>query len=118
MAYFAELNEDNLVINVISVNNNVCVDENGIEQEDIGISFCEELFGGRWVQTSYNKRIRKKFASIGYTYDLDSDSFIPPKPYPSWVLDENNDWRAPVRLEPGVSGTWDWNEETLSWEKA
>jgi hypothetical protein len=117
MAYFAKLDENNIVTEVISVSDSVCVDSNEIEQEEIGVAFCQNLFGGTWKQTSFNRRIRKQFASIGFSYDEETDSFVPPKPYPSWVLDEENVWRAPTRLPLDAEGVWLWNEENLIWVK-
>ncbi|CAB4149171.1 hypothetical protein UFOVP534_50, partial [uncultured Caudovirales phage] len=66
MAHFAELNENNKVTQVIVVHNNELLDENGNELEQKGIDFCVNLFGGIWVQTSYNATIRKNYAGIGY----------------------------------------------------
>lgn len=80
MAHFAEIDENNIVQQVIVVNNEVLLDENGIEQEAIGVRFCENLLGGRWVQTSYNNRFRGTFAGIGYIYDEALDTFISPLP--------------------------------------
>jgi hypothetical protein len=117
MAYFAKLDENNIVTEVISVSDSDCLDSNGIEQEEIGVAFCQNLFGGTWRQTSFNRRIRKQFASIGFAYDSATDSFVPPKPYPSWVLDEDNVWRAPTRLALDAEGVWLWSEQNLAWEK-
>lgn len=87
MAHFAELDENNVVKQVIVVNNNELLD-NGVESEAKGIAFCQSLFGGIWVQTSYNGNIRKNYAGIGFTYDSIRDAFIPPKPEGDWVLNE------------------------------
>ena len=122
MAHFAQLDENNVVTQVIVVDNKDCSDANGVEKESIGIAFCERLFGGNWKQTSYNGNKRKNYAGIGYTYNADIDAFVPPKPFASWLL--NNDtaqWEAPVPI-PADSGTGEppktyaWNEETLSWD--
>lgn len=88
MAHFAQLNDNNVVTQVIVVHNNELLDENGQESEVKGIAFCQSLFGGNWVQTSYNANFRKNYAGIGYTYDAVRDAFIPPKPEDNWVLDE------------------------------
>ena len=80
MAHFAEIGENNIVQQVIVVNNEVLLDENEIEQEAKGVKFCQDLLGGRWVQTSYSNRFRGTFAGIGYTYDEALDTFIPPIP--------------------------------------
>jgi hypothetical protein len=70
---------------------------------------------GTWVQTSYNASIRKNYAGIGYTYDLAKDAFIPPKPYPSWVLNEDTcNWDAPVTI-PDDGKAYTWNEATTNW---
>jgi hypothetical protein len=95
MAHFAQLDEYNVVINVIVVANNDCVDDNGTEQESIGVGYCERLLGGRWVQTSYNGNIRKRFAGIGYYYDETADVFIAPKPSDDATLNEDYDWVLP-----------------------
>jgi hypothetical protein len=78
MAHFAQLDENNIVINVIVVHNNELLDESGIESEWKGIEFCIQHFGGRWVQTSYNATFRGVYAGIGYTYDETLDEFVAP----------------------------------------
>jgi len=114
MAHFAQLDENNLVIKVIVVHNNELI-ENGVESESKGIAFCQSLFGGNWVQTSFNHNIRKQFAGIGYTYDSDSDVFIAPQPFASWSLDNNFDWQAPIEKP---EGHWYWDEEIGNWVEA
>jgi hypothetical protein len=114
MAYFAELDASNLVVRVVSVANCECEDAEGHECEHLGASFCQRHFGGRWVQTSYNGRIRKRYAGIGFSYDPSRDAFIPPQPFPSWTLDEATcQWQAPA-LRP-ASGLYRWDESALSW---
>ena len=89
MAHFAELNENSVVLQVVVVHNSELLDENGIEQEAKGSAFCQSLFGGTWIQTSYNGNIRKNFAAIGCTYDAQRDAFIAPQPEgEGWLLDE------------------------------
>jgi hypothetical protein len=120
MAHFAEIDENNVVQQVIVVANKDTADANGNEVESIGVAFCQRLLGGNWKQTSYNGNIRKNYAGIGYTYDAGIDAFVSPKPYPSWVLDENAQWQAPVPM-PEDAGTgeppkmYSWDEETQSW---
>jgi len=83
MAHFAKLNSENIVITVVSVVNEVLKDSNGVEQEAIGIEFLRKLYNepnAIWKQTSYNNRIRKNYAGIGYRYDEQEDAFIPPQP--------------------------------------
>jgi len=114
MAHFAELDANNVVLRVIVVSNSDTADASGVEKEHIGAAFCERLLGGTWKQTSYNGNIRKRYAGIGYTYDTGRDAFITPQPYPSWALDDNADWQAPVPM-PTDGKMYSWNEETLSW---
>lgn len=78
MAHFAELDENNIVKNVIVVHNDELLDENGNESETKGVVFCQSLFGGNWIQTSYNSTFRGKYAGIGYTYDPVNDVFVAP----------------------------------------
>lgn len=75
MAHFAKINKDNVVTEVIVVNNEVLLDSEGVEQEALGVAFCEELFGGTWVQTSYNANFRGKYAGTGDIYDSVTDEF-------------------------------------------
>jgi len=128
MASFAKLNSENIVTTVISVVNEVLKDSNGIEQEQLGINFLRTLYNEPntiWKQTSYNTHggvhslgdtpFRKNHAGIGYTYDSQKDAFIPPKPYNSWVLNENTClWEAPTPY-PNDGQMYRWNESTLSW---
>ena len=104
MAHFAEIGTDNVILRVIAVANDVIVDENGDEQESLGETFCRDLLGGTWKQTSYNKTIRKNFAAAGYTYDSTRDTFIPPKPYASWTLDKIDLSVASAECQLTVSG--------------
>ena len=116
MAHFAELDENNTVLQVIVVHNNELKGANGVEYENKGIQFCETLFGhANWKQTSYNHNIRKQFAGVGYTYDQDKDVFVAPQPYPSWSLDDNSDWQAPTPM-PEDDNLYSWNEETQDWD--
>ena len=115
MAHFAQLDSNNVVTQVIVVGNKDTADANGVEKEHIGAAFCEQLFGGNWKQTSYNGSIRKNYAGVGYTYNVSLDAFVPPKPYASWVL--NNDtaqWDAPTPM-PTDGKKYSWDEATTSW---
>jgi hypothetical protein len=115
MAHFAELDDNNVVKRVIVVDNKDTVDENGNEVEAIGAAFCQNLLGGRWIQTSYNNKFRVRYAAQGYTYDTSLDAFISPKPYPSWIFDQTTcGWNAPVPV-PNDGKRYDWDEEALSW---
>lgn len=115
MAHFAEIDSNNIVLRVIVVSNKDTADANGVEKESIGAAFCERLLGGTWKQTSYNGNMRKNYAGIGYTYRADIDAFVPPQPYPSWVLNTNTaQWEAPVPY-PNDGKLYEWNEQTQSW---
>jgi hypothetical protein len=115
MAHFAQLNEENLVTQVIVVANQDTADQDGVENEAIGIEFCTNLLGGRWVQTSYNANIRKNYAGIGYKYDATLDAFIPPQPFESWTLNEETaQWEAPTSY-PDDGKRYSWDEATTSW---
>ena len=118
MAYFAKLGTGNIVEQVISINNAVITDVNGIEQEQLGNDFINKLYNTRdvWKQTSYNNNIRKNYAGIGYTYDQQRDAFIAPKPFNSWILNEDTcRWEAPV-AKPQDDNKYTWNESTLTWD--
>jgi hypothetical protein len=116
MAHFCQLDSNNVVLRVIVVDNRDTADANGIEKEHIGAAFCERLLGGRWVQTSYNGNKRKNYAGQGYTYDEQRDAFIPPKPFTSWVLNEDTcQWQAPTPM-PTDGGMYSWDEATTSWK--
>ena len=114
MAHFAQI-ENNIVTKVIVVDNKNTSNEEGIEIEQIGIDFCSNLLGGTWKQTSYNGRIRKNYAGVGYTYNETLDAFIAPKPFASWILDETTaQWKAPIEM-PTDGKFYTWNEEILNW---
>jgi hypothetical protein len=120
MAHYAKV-LDNLVTQVI------------VAEEDFFKIFVDSS-PGEWIQTSYNtyggihynpdtkqpsedqsKALRKNYAGVGFTYDIIKDVFIPPKPFASWVLDEETClWNAPVERPEGNYG---WNEDILNWEE-
>ena len=132
MSHFAEIDENNIVIRVV-------VGDKTISDSD-ALKWCQQNLGGIWVQTSYNTRggvyydpntvepsadqskaLRKNYASVGYTYDAGRDAFIPPKPYASWLLNEDTClWDAPVAM-PADAGTgeppkrYTWDEATTNW---
>jgi len=127
MANFAKIGLNSKVIEVQSIANEVLHDSNGVEQEVNGIDFLTKLTGWSvWVQCSYNTYsgshindgtpFRKNFPSKGYTYDEDRDAFISPKPYNSWILNEDTcQWEAPVAY-PDDDNRYTWNEETTTWD--
>ena len=120
MAYFAQIDEDGIVLDVISVSDDDAPDPAPTYSEPLGQAFIAALppkgLGkpGTWVQTSYNGSIRKQYAGKGYRYDADADVFVAPQPFPSWKLDANHDWQPPVPY-PTDGGMYVWDEETLSW---
>jgi hypothetical protein len=117
MAHFAEIDSNNTVLRVIVVHDNDCLVD-GIEAESAGVEFCRSHFGGTWVQTSYNGKIRKNYAGTGYTYDNERDAFIAPKLFASWLLnDQTCVWEAPT-LAPIDGKMYQWDEATTSWVEA
>jgi hypothetical protein len=117
MAHFAKLDKDNVVTEIHVVNNIEMLAADGSESEVMGIAFLIRWSGGysNWKQTSYNGKIRKNYAGIGYKYDVTRDAFIPPQPFPSWVLNENTcQWDAPTPM-PTDGQRCQWDEPTTSW---
>ena len=117
MAHYAELDSTNNVLKVHVLNNEVITDSDGNEQEQVGVDFLTNHNGGvGWYkQTSYNGNFRKNYAGIGYTYDSTRDAFIPPQPYPSWLLNEDTcQWESPVAY-PDDGKMYDWDEATTNW---
>lgn len=121
MAHFAELDENNVVIRVLVVNNDI-IQKDGVEIESLGVEFCQNLFGGNWIQTSYNSNFRKRYAQPGYTYNPSLNMFIDPQPYPSWsILGDDGCWQPPTPKpseKPNLGYVWVWDESTLSWVSA
>ncbi len=137
MAHYAKVSNNNIVEQVVVVSNEDTLDENGNENEILGIQFLKNLLGldTNWLKTSYNtkggiyrdsitnkpiedqsKAFRKNYAQIGYIYDEQRDAFIPPKPYPSWILDEFSClWQPPIP-RPQQGFKYKWNEENQQWE--
>ena len=112
MSHFAEIDHNNLVVRVI------VADQEFIDSGAVG-------HPSRWIQTSYNMNagihikgetpLRKNFAGVGYTYDIERDAFIPPKPYDSWLLNEDTClWEPPIE-KPDDDKFYKWDEETVSW---
>ena len=118
MSHFAQINSDNIVTQVIV-----------IEQQTLNSGMWGDP--NSWIQTSYNTRggvhygadgqpdggipLRKNYAGVGFTYDRSRDAFIPPQPFPSWVLNEDTClWSAPVPY-PTDGQQYTWDEATLNW---
>ena len=119
MAHFAEVGDNNIVTRVLVVHNNELMigDE---ENENKGIDFLEMLYSHRnWVQCSYNGNIRYNYPGIGFHWDPDNNAFYAPKPFPSWSLNEQFKWEAPIpypELEEESTKRYVWNEENQSWD--
>jgi hypothetical protein len=116
VAYFAQLDEDGTVLQVISVSNADAPDPAPEHSEPLGQAFIADVLGlsRTWVQTSWSGSIRKQYAGIGWRYDAEADVFVAPQPYPSWTLDANHDWQPPTPM-PAEGGPWAWDEDTTSW---
>lgn len=111
MAHYAFLDENNIVVEVIV----------GIDETETIEGLAPEIWYGNFrnmtcKRTSYNGNIRGRYAGIGYFYDSDADVFIAPQPYPSWSLNSNYDWIAPVPCP--TEGRWMWDEEAGDWVEA
>jgi hypothetical protein len=121
MAHFAEVDENNIVLRVLVVDDLHESDGQNFLANTLGL-------GGTWLKTSYNTAagvhtlggtpFRKNYAGIGYSYDEALDAFIAPKPYPSWVLNEETCvYEAPVEMPTPAEGErYTWNEEATSWD--
>jgi hypothetical protein len=118
MASFAQLDNTNTVVRVISVSNDVCGEPTLLfpDTDAAGRAFIANTLKleGRWLQVSYNNNFRKQYAGIGYTYDETADVFVTPQPFPSWVLDENYDWQAPIEY-PADGNQYAWDEDEQDW---
>lgn len=116
MAYFAQIDEDGTVVQVISVSNTDAPDPAPAHSEPLGQAFISDVLGlpGEWRQTSYNGNFRKQYCGPAYRYLADADVFVTPQPYPSWSLDANHDWQPPTPM-PSEGGPWMWDEGTLAW---
>ena len=107
------------------IENGIVVQVNVVDEEYFNANR-ETRYTGQWVQTSYNTQggvhtlggipLRKNYAGINYTYDEELDAFIPPKPFDSWILDEETClWNPPVPMPS--EGIWNWNEDIINWEE-
>lgn len=108
MAHYAFLDENNYVVEVIpGIDETILID--GLDTETWYGNFRNQIC----KRTSYNNKIRKQYAGIGFFYDEVNDVFIAPKPFPSWSLNGDFDWEAPTPKPD--EGVWHWDEESLSW---
>jgi|TARA_R110000796_G_scaffold85077_1_gene184893 hypothetical protein len=122
MAHFCKIGKGSKVEKIVVVHNNVAT------SEQAGIDFLNNLYGTNdiWKQTSYNTLegvhllggtpFRKNYGSLGFKYDQTRDAFISPKPFGSWILNEETcHWEAPV-VKPDDGQSYEWNEETKQWD--
>tara|TARA_R110001592_G_scaffold260424_1_gene525125 strand:+ start:696 stop:1076 length:381 start_codon:yes stop_codon:yes gene_type:complete len=122
MAHFCKIGKGSKVEKIVVVHNNVAT------SEQAGIDFLNNLYGTNdiWKQTSYNTLegvhllggtpFRKNYGSLGFKYDQTRDAFISPKPFGSWILNEETcHWEAPV-AKPDDEQSYEWNEETKQWD--
>ena len=127
MAHFVEIDASNIVIRGVALDDKDTQDESGNEVESVGAKYLKDGFGGTWKRTSYNTSggvhsldgtpFRKNYAGIGFTYDKTRDAFIPPKPYDSWILNEDTcQWDVPV-AHPDDGKRYEWNEDTQAWDE-
>jgi len=125
MATFVEINALRKVIRGLAVDDKDTLDKHGNEDESVGAKYLSKEFGGTWLRTSYNTRggvhqldgtpFRKNHAGIGYTYDQDRDAFIPPKPFPSWILNEETCKYGPPIAYPDDGKYYEWDAVTDGW---
>lgn len=117
MAHFAEIDSNNIVLRVIVVDDENCLDENGLESEQHGAVFCSQNFGGTWKQCSYNSNFRKNFPSVGFQYRTDLDAFIEPQPFSKWILNEETaQWEPPIANPSTDDEQYWWNDNVGQWE--
>jgi len=126
MAKFAEINSLDEVLKIIEITDQDVID-NGGHQSLEAAQFVETIIplsdsGVKWVEMTDDNSFRKQAAVIGGTYDSTKDKFINPKPYPSWVLNANDDWESPIGAMPstttdGKRDYYNWNESNQTWDK-
>lgn len=118
MAEFAQIDQNYIVQQVIVVNDSVINNAPDARNEALGIDFINNVLHlpGSWKQTSSTGAFRKHYAGTGYTYNATIDAYVPPKPYPSWILNTlAANWDAPIPY-PTDGLVYVWDEPTLSWK--
>ena len=106
MAYWAEIDEKKIVTRVLIGDDN---------EPDKGFQWLVDNLGGTWIETFLDGSSRKNYAGIGFTYDDKRDAFIPPQPFPSWILNEKTyQWESSIPY-PSDKGIYIWDEKTQSW---
>lgn len=117
MAHFAKVSPQGIVEEVVVISNDDLLDENGIEQEQLGTAICQRIFGaGTWVQTSFNENLNGEFAQPGFIYSAEHHVFrSPEQPYPSWFVNPSSGlWEAPVP-KPASGHILAWDEDSQTW---
>jgi hypothetical protein len=115
MAYFAQIDDDGTVLQVIAVSNDDAPDPAPEHSEPHGQAFIRSLgLPGEWRQTSFNGNFRKQYCGPGFRYDAEAEVFVAPQPFASWSLDANHDWQPPTPM-PEEGGPYTWDEDTLTW---
>lgn len=109
MAYFAQINSNDIVVQIIVIPDS---------EEGRGQQFINDYLHlpGEWIQCSYNGSIRRRYPGKGYIYNRIHDVFIEPRPAQSWSLDENFEWQPPVP-QPDSDRSWYWDEGHLQWRE-
>jgi hypothetical protein len=139
MAHYAKIDDNNVVLTVLTLDNREIVDAEGVEQETLGQNHLQHHHNWpaeKWIKTSYNTignthkldgtPFRGNYAGIGFTWDVDNQIFWPPQPYPSWTKNTTTAmWDCPLGAPPSlpdeqvsqnIAGTHDWEyrwNETL-----
>ena len=118
MTHFARLDENNNVTEVHALNDSVITDESNVKQEQLGIDFLTDLYGGGWWKQSFKDgSSRKNHANTGFSYDKHRNAFIPPQRFASWTLNESTClWEPPVAY-PDDGKEYKWDEATTSWKE-
>ena len=128
MAHFAKIGLNSRVLGVHVVNNSDILNGDGVEDEEVGKQFLENIHGWPlWIKTSYNTLggvhklngtpLRKNYAGIGMIWDEDKDMFYGKQPYVSWTLNEGTGQWDPPTPKSDDGKRYDWNESTLSWDE-
>jgi hypothetical protein len=116
MAHFAEIDDDNTVLRVVVVDDDIIRDADGRHNELLGQQHCTRILGGDWIQTSYNATFRIRFAGVGYNYNEELNAFLTPRPFYSWLLNEETyNWEPPVEM-PDDGNRYIWNEVIMEWQ--
>ena len=117
MAHFAQIDDDNIVVNVIVIPDSAAPDPPSDTSQALGREFIANTLRlpGTWLQCSYGSRLRGVFPSPGHIYHPDSDAFSGPKPFPSWTWDSAEATWVPPIPHPEDDHEYNWNEGDQQW---